>query len=79
MVMKVLEVSESQLLILEKGTPTVINVNTPFRFHLETAHGSIIKGLVTPNNPLSITTQGDITNAMLRMEATNHKPAVIKA
>ena len=77
--MKVLEVSESQLLILEKGTPTVINVNTPFRFHLETAHGSIIKGHITPNNPLSITSQGDITNTMLHVEAINHEPAVIEA
>ena len=77
--MKVIEVSESQWLMLEQGTPTVINVSAPFRFHLETANGSVIKGHITPNNPLSVTSQGDITNATLRIEASNQKPLVIEA
>lgn len=72
--MKVLEVSESQLIMLERGTPTVITVNAPYRFSLETARGSVIRGHITPDTPLSITSQGDITNGMLQLDCINQEP-----
>ena len=72
--MKVIEVCEPQWLMLERGTPTVIEVNAPYRFSLETARGSVIKGHITSDTPLSITSQGDITNGMLQLDCIYQEP-----
>ena len=76
--MKVIEVSEPQWLMLERGTPTVIEVNAPYRFLLETARGSVIKGNITPDTPLSITSQGDITNGMLHIDCITQWPPPLR-
>ncbi|MGR6858994.1 hypothetical protein ACU5EH_00855 [Aliivibrio salmonicida] len=51
------EVSRSQFDI---GKPKKINVNAACSFEIKTSSGSVIEGVITPNNPLTITSQGDL-------------------
>jgi hypothetical protein len=77
--MSKIENGETQSFELERGKPGVINVNAPCRFVLETATGSVIEGLITPNNPLTITSQGDITKVNVYSEEdSTRKPKSVE-
>lgn len=52
----------------EPGKSSVINVNAPCSFYIETVSGSKIEGKITPNNPLTVMSQGDIININIYVE-----------
>jgi hypothetical protein len=71
---------ESQSFNFEKGKPGIINVNSPCRFVVETSTGSDIEGLITPNNPLTITPHGDIANVNVYIEEGSiQKPSSVES
>ncbi len=54
------ETGESRSFDLKKGVDNELNINKPVKFTIKTAGGSIIKGVMTPNNPLIINPADDI-------------------
>ncbi|KJG14531.1 hypothetical protein [Photobacterium iliopiscarium] len=59
---------------LELGKPGKIKVNAPCRFEIKMSSGSIIEGLITPNNPLTITSQGDIEDINVYIDENSVRP-----
>lgn len=51
---------KKQVETLINGKTATIKFNRPCRYVIETTIGTVIEGLITPNNPLIITPQGDI-------------------
>lgn len=57
----------------ELGKPGEIRVNVPCRFEIKMSSGSLIEGLITPNNPLRITSQGDIEEVNVYIDDSSIK------
>ena len=51
---------ESGSIELKNGVNNVLNFNRPVKYTIKTAGGSIIKGIITPNNPLIINPADDL-------------------
>ncbi|MGX9463619.1 hypothetical protein ACWXWU_20780 [Shewanella sp. A14] len=59
---------------LEVGEERIIQVNAPVEAELKTNSGSIIRVTITPNNPLRITSQGDIIEVNINVTENSIKP-----
>ena len=59
---------------LEIGEEKIIQVKVPVEAELKTNSGSIIKVTITPNNPLTIISQGDIVEVNLNVTENSIKP-----
>lgn len=61
------------------GVPCKIPVNVPMGFKIELLSGSVVEGMITPNNPLTLTSTGDIVKiSLVALEKTFKKPELIK-
>ncbi len=61
------EKPEIQSFELEFGELRRIGSNKPVKFLLRTASGTIVSGVITPNNPLEVTNGGDIEEFTLEI------------
>jgi hypothetical protein len=62
------ETGETRSFDLKKGIDNEININRPVKFMIKTAGGSIIKGVMTPNNPLIVNPADDIIEYKIEMD-----------
>lgn len=53
---------ESRKYELTPGEKNTLSMNRPVRFEIKTVGGTIISGIITPNNPLEVTPGDDIAS-----------------
>ena len=66
--MAILENGEKLKLNTPLGEPFTIQNNLPLRLKLKTTGGTVIEGIILPNNPLTITPGNDIAACDYYME-----------
>ena len=59
---------------LENGVPMSLTLNRPGRFEIQIKGGTTIQGIITPNNPLEITSMGDVENFTLLFDQDSLRP-----
>ena len=64
-------ISENSLVDDEK--PIILESDKPAKFLIETKTGSIIRGILIPNNPIEIISKGDISRAETEVHDGNMK------
>jgi len=62
---------DSNTLSLRTGVNTVFDINHPYRFVIETAGGTIVKGRATQAAPLEINPASDIVSCKIIIESEN--------
>jgi len=71
--MSVIEPGSSESFSIDNEKPIILKSNKPIKFLIETEMGSIIKGILIPNNPIEIISKGDISKAELTIDENSTK------
>ena len=66
--MSILKTGEKHSFNLEHGVDNKINCNRPVKFMIKTAGGSIIKGVMSPNNTLVVNPADDISEYKIEID-----------
>jgi len=69
----IIKTGESRSFDLKKGVDNQLHINKPVKFMIKTAGGSIIKGTMTPNNPLIVNPADDIIEYKIEIDDDSSK------
>jgi hypothetical protein len=69
----IIKTGESRSFELKKGVDNKLNINKPVNFTIKTAGGSVIKGIMTPNNPLIVNPADDIIEYKIEIDDESSK------